>query len=252
MPRTKGPDRPAEDETLDSLSCGDLWVLQKKDAYRFSLDAYLLAAFVDEKPGTSVLEIGSGCGVISIILAGRRDLHMTGIEVQDAMAAMSRRSVRLNGLDGRVKIISQDVKTFTGGPFDAIVSNPPYRPLASGRVNPDSARAVARHEIMLELKDLLIKAAGLLVSGGRLYMIYPAWRLADLLSAMRAVALEPKIMRMVHSGIDSGAELVLVCATKNGGRELKVTPPLFIYQSENVYSTAMNRVFAELEMAKTD
>lgn len=233
-------------ETCETLGCGDFSIIQPQNGYRFSIDAYLLATFVDEKPGAHCLEIGSGSGVIAIMLAGMKGIKVTGVEVQPNLAAMSRRSVALNGLETEVEIITSDIKAYRAAPVSAVIANPPYRPLATGRLNPDNAKAVARHEIMLDLDTLLACTYTHLRRLGRFYCIYPTWRLADLFSAMRAHRLEPKRLRMVHSFPDSPAELCLVMGLKNGGCELRVEAPFTIYASEGIYSESMARVFTSL------
>lgn len=238
------------EETLESLSCGGLSVFQKKNGYRFSLDAYLLAAFVEEPSGTSVLEIGSGSGVISILLAARKELLVRAVEIQEDVAEMSRRSVALNQLEDRMEVITADIKEFSGKKAHAIVANPPYRPLCTGRINPSAAKAVARHEIELDLAGLVENASRLLIKGGRFYCIYPAWRLADILHAMREHNLEPKRLMMVHSNIDQPAQLCLIKAFKGGGREMSVDAPFAIYASDGKYTKSMDTLFTTLQVPK--
>jgi tRNA1Val (adenine37-N6)-methyltransferase len=243
---------PNHDETLDSLACGGVSLFQKKRGYRYSLDAYLLAAFVREQGGTRALEIGSGSGVISLLLAAVKGLLMTGVEIQEAMAEMSRRSVALAGLDGSVEIVSADIRGYAGPREDVVVVNPPYRPRRTGRVNPDEGKAVARHEISLTLEELMERSHALLRNRGRLYLVYPAWRLADLMSSMRAVRIEPKEIMLVHSTPGSNARICLVCGVKNGGRELAVRRPFFVFAQEGIYTREMEEVFRELALPKTD
>jgi len=240
-----------KDETLDTLSCGSLSVLQKKNGYRYSLDAYLLGAFVEEKPETHVLDIGSGSGVISILLAAMKGLYVTGVEIQEDMAEMSQRSVKMAGLEDRVSIHCCDIKGYRGPKVDAVVANPPYRPVSTGRINPDSDKAVARHELFLDLETLIGCSYAVLDQGGRLYIIYPAWRLPDLLCAMRAHKVEPKRIQCVHSYENKGAEICLVCGQKGGGKELVVQRPLFVYTKVDKYSSDMDCVFDRLCIPKS-
>lgn len=239
-----------EDESLESLTCGGLSILQKKNGYRFSLDAYLLSAFVEEPPDTPVLEIGSGSGVIAILLAAMKGLRVLGVEIQDDVAEMSRRSVSMNRLDDRAQIISADINTYSGKKAHAVVANPPYRPLCTGRVNPEAAKAIARHEIKLDLDGLLENASRLLTHGGRFYCIYPAWRLADIMQAMRLRRLEPKRLMMVHSTLEQPAQLCLIKGIKGGGRELSVDAPFAIYTSQGNYTDSMSTLFTTLQVPK--
>jgi len=249
IPETMDPEH---DETLDSLACGGISLFQKKRGYRYSLDAYLLASFVREAPGTEALEIGSGSGVVSLLLAALKGLSLTGVEIQEPMAEMSRRSVGLAGLADRVWIVAGDIREYAGPRVDVVVANPPYRPRKTGRVNPDGGRAVARHEISLTLEELMGRARDLLRNRGRLYLVYPAWRLADLMSAMRSHRIEPKEIMLVHSTPRSGARICLVCGVKNGGRELRVHSPFFVFSQEKVYTAEMEEVFRRLALPETD
>jgi tRNA1Val (adenine37-N6)-methyltransferase len=243
---------PGHDETLDSLACGGISLFQKKKGYRYSLDAYLLAAFVREEPGTGILEIGSGSGVVSLLLAAVKGLSMTGVEIQESMARMSRRSVELAGLGELVEIVTADIREYGGPRVDVVVSNPPYRPRKTGRVNPDQGKAVARHEISLTLEELMERSYALLRSRGRLYLVYPAWRMADLVSAMRSFRIEPKEIMLVHSTSRTNAQICLVCGVKNGGKELLVHRPFFVFSQEGIYTAEMEEVFSELSLPKTD
>ena len=243
---------PRDDETLDSLVCGGLSVLQKKQGYRYSLDAYLLAAFVDEKPGTQALDIGSGSGVVSLLLADVKGLVMTGVEIQDAMAEMSRRSVEIAGLKDKVKIVCADIREYgVPGKVDVVVTNPPYRPARAGRINADQSKALARHEISLDLEALLERSYALLKPGGRFYLVYPAWRMPDLMSAMRNNRIEPKRIMLVHSTLQSSAEICVVCGIKDGGKELGVHSPFIVFAQEGIYSPEMEGVFRNLSLPKS-
>lgn len=242
------PSAPEQGETCAILSCGGLRVIQPKSGYRFSLDAYLLAAFVDEKPGAHVLEIGSGSGVIAVMLAAIKGLKVTGVEVQPVLAEMSRRTVELNGLKDAVEIVERDIRDYHAPHFTAVLANPPYRPLKAGRLNPEESRAVARHELKIDLDGLMESASEHLRRLGRVYCIYPVWRMVDLVGAMRRHDLEPKRMLMVHSLTGAPADLCLVKGIKEGGRELKVEAPLVIYQAPGSYSDRMARLFTTLEL----
>ena len=236
-------------ETLTELGACGLKVWQPLNGYRFSLDAYLLADFVDEEPETDLFEVGYGSGVIAILLAAR-GLSVSGIEIQPQMAKLASRSVALNGLSVSCRLSQGDFREYCGGPHDVIVSNPPYRPLETGRINPDSARAQSRHELSLRLNELELGLKRNLKTGGRFYCIYPAWRLVDLLAALRENGIEPKNLRMVHSSPDSSAQLCLLRAIKGGGRELSIDKPLFVYKAAQQYSDEVASVFAGLGQQK--
>lgn len=241
---------PGRDETLDRLACGDLSIYQKKKGYRYSLDAYLLGAFVEEAPGTEVIEIGSGSGVVSILLAAMKGLVMTGVEIQEDLAEMSRRSVERAGLEDRITITCSDIRDYKGPRVDAIVTNPPYRPLKTGRINPHGQKAVARHEIFLDLDTLLKRSHELLRPSGRFYIVYPSWRLPDLFCAMRANRVEPKRMRCAYTAPGRTSEICLVCGIRGGGKEMAMERPLFIFNDDGSYHSAMEAVFQGLSFSK--
>ncbi len=242
--------RPRNDETLDTLSGCNLSILQKKKGYRYSLDAYLLGAFVEEAPGTEVLDIGSGSGVVSILLAAMKGLHVTGVEVQDTLAEMSMRSVERSNLSDKVRIVCCDIKEYSGPSVDVVVTNPPYRPIDTGRINPDRSKAIARHEISLDRDALLKKSYGLLRPLGRFYIVYPTWRIPDLICAMRTIRIEPKHMRGVYTSLKSTSEICLMCGVRDGGKEFTIGPPLIVFNEDGTYHKDMERVFQGLTLQK--
>lgn len=241
-----------EEETLDRLFDGRLKVLQPIKGYRFSVDALLLASFFQERPGEHILELGPGSGIISLILALRDEtLYLTGIEIQEDLADLARRNIAMNQLSGRIEIQTGDIrctaKHFPSASFDAVVFNPPYRRMHSGKVNPDRQKAIARHEVEGSFADFLRGARHVLKPGGRTAFIYPAPRSAEAISRMRHEKIEPKRMRIVHSYPDSEAQFILVEGIKEGGEELHILPPLFIYKSGKDYSDEMNDLFKYLK-----
>jgi tRNA1Val (adenine37-N6)-methyltransferase len=241
---------PRRDETLDVLTCCPVSVLQKKKGYRYSLEAYLLGAFVEESPGTEVIEIGSGSGVVAILLATVKGLRVTGVEIQEDIAEMSVRSIAQAGLSDRISIHCCDIRDYSGPRVQAVVTNPPYRPLETGRINPDRSKAIARHEIMLDLDDLLRKTHELLVPHGRFYIVYPAWRLPDLIYAMRARRIEPKRMRCAFTSPSRTSEICLVCGVRGGGREFAIESPFIIFQEDGAYHRDMDTVLQGLALPK--
>ncbi len=241
-----------EGETLDRLFNGRLKVLQPAKGYRFSVDALLLAAFFQERPTDHVLEIGPGSGIISLVLALRTDtLQVTGIEIQEDLAELARRNVAMNHLSGRIEIRTGDIrrmgKNLPASSFDAVIFNPPYRRVLSGKVNPNRQKAIARHEVEGSFKDFLHGARRLLKPFGHAAFIYPAPRSAEAISLMRHEKIEPKRMRIVHSYPDSEAQFILVEGIKEGGEELHILPPLVIYKAGKEYSDEMNDLFKYLK-----
>ncbi len=226
----------APDETLDDLRVGGLKIIQKRDGYRFSLDPVLLCAFARVGEGERVADLGTGGGVIPLILACRSAAAVVGVERQPALADRARRSVSLNGLGDRVAIVEGDVRRvadfFAPQSFAVVVSNPPFRPPGSGRTAPQTERAAARHELAGGLGDFLRAAAWLLPDGGRFYLVYLAERLTEVLEGMRRAHLAPKRLRCVHGRLGDPARMVLVEGRKNGRPGLVVEAPLFVYDGE--------------------
>ena len=237
------------DETRDALFEGKLSVIQSKSGYRFSLDALLLARFAVVRKGKRGIDLGTGNGVVALILASREpSLKITGLEIQAEMAERAARSAALNGLSDRVSIVQGDVRApegiFSAGSFDIAVCNPPYRRLASGRINPNDEKRVARHEIKANLGDFVRAAAYWLCRGGAMSVVYPATRMTDLLQTMREKALEPKRVRPVHSFAGSEAALVMAEGIKEARSGLKIMPPLVVYTDERKYTPEMSAILA--------
>lgn len=236
--------------TVDSLFQGRIKVIQKKRGYRFSVDAAILAHHVSLRPIDVAVDLGTGCGVIPLILSLRTAAaHIYGIEIQEELAELASKNVQLNGMESNITVVHGDIKDFmaflTPGTVDVVFSNPPYRKLHSGRINPEAERAVARHEIKASLSDVLSAAEGLLKPSGRFVVIYPAERAVDLLSQMRAFQLEAKRLRWVHSRQNSGAKLVVVEGIKHGNPGLKVDAPLVIYRPNGEYTNEMKEMLGE-------
>jgi tRNA1(Val) A37 N6-methylase TrmN6 len=237
------------DETLDTLFEGDLKLYQSCSGYRFSLDALLLAHFLTCRNGEKIADLGAGNGVIALILAYLHpSLSITGVEIQPSMVDRGRRNVQLNGFQGRVTIRQADVRniqgTFSPESFAAVVCNPPYRRMTSGRISPDAERKIARHETVAELADFLRAGAYLLPIKGRMAWVYPALRVVELLQSMRKGNLEPKRLRMVHSFGEANASLVLVEGVKGGRSGIEVLSPLVVYKQGKQYTSEVEAMLA--------
>lgn len=234
------PTQPA-DETLDTLFSGKLKLFQSRDGYRFSLDALLLANFVTVKPRERVIDLGTGSGVIPLILARlHENVALAGVEIQPAMVERAARNIRLNRLAAQIQIYAGDVRamdrTTPAASFDVAVCNPPYRLAGSGRNSPNDEKRIARHEGCATLDDFLTGARFVLRGKGRVAVVYLADRAVELFSAMSAARLEPKRVRMVHSFVSAEASLVLVEGVKDGRRGVKILPPLIVYREGKAYS----------------
>jgi tRNA1Val (adenine37-N6)-methyltransferase len=228
--------------TTDSFFNGRVVFRQEKTGYRFSIDSILVARHAEPRPGDVILDLGAGCGVISIVMAflepGVKRIY--GVEIQRELAEIAESNVKANRMENKIKILFRDLKDFKARDIPEratlVVSNPPFRKNRSGRQNPNPQKAVARHEIMATLKDVVETGQRALVHGGRLVMIYPAHRLTDLLTEMRRSDLEPKWLRIVHSSPGTDAKLVMVSGTKGGRPGLAVGAPFFIYGANGYYS----------------
>jgi tRNA1Val (adenine37-N6)-methyltransferase len=236
------------EETLDTLFGGRLKILQKKRGYRFSIDALLLAHFTEPGPDDRVVELGTGCGIVPLILIFRKKVKgITGVEIQPSLADLARRNAVLNRCSSRFRVWEEDLRRLDQRAkrksFDLVLTNPPYRRVGSGRVNPRTEKAVARHELQTTLEELLRSAHYLLRNKGRLAMIYPAPRVADLMRGLSKYRLEPKRVQFVHSHEGDEARLVLVEALKEGHAQVKILPPFFLYDSSRNYRPAARELF---------
>jgi len=216
-------------ESMDSFMDGRLKLIQSRSGYRFSIDAVLLSQFTTTKAGDILVDMGTGCGIIPLLLLLTRPVqHALGLELQTSLAEQAVRNAMLNGFEHRMDVVQCDIRQppLSPGVADVVVCNPPYRKKDSGRINPDPQRAIARHEIMTSLEDILAATRMILKPKGRLAMIYPAFRLADILWKMREYRLEPKRIQIVYPGLKSEAKLVLVEACLDGRGGLKILPPI--------------------------
>lgn len=235
-------------ERVDDLERAGLKIIQDPREFRFSVDAVLLAAFTTVKLGDVVADLGTGTGVIPLLLSARtRAKRLIGVEIQPKLADMARRSVEMNGLGDRVEIVTGDLKEmpsiFGYEKFDVVVSNPPYMEITGAKVNPRESVAMARHEIACTIEDVVAASSKLLKKGGRMAVVYRPTRLADLIFVMRQYSIEPKRIRFVHSRRESIAMMVLVEGIKAGGKQVTVEPPLVIYGDDGRYTQEMNEIY---------
>ena len=217
------------DEGLDLFLDGQLKFIQSRDGYRFSIDAVLLSQFATIRPGDVVIDLGTGCGVIPLILLLTKPVgHVFGLDVQEALINQAARNARLNGFEKRMDVVRGDIRhpPFASGIANLVVCNPPYRKMKSGRINPDPQKAIARHEILASPDDILRAAVALLSKKGRFALVYPAGRLAEMLVRLRRFNLEPKRVRIHYPNLDSNAKLVLIEARLGGRPGLEILPPL--------------------------
>jgi len=237
-----------DDETLDDLQLGGIHVIQKKEAFRFGVDAVLLGNFAKVKRGMRVIDLCSGTGIIPFLIAGKTEAsYITGVEIQEDMVEMARRSVEFNKLQEKMEFINGDLKNLqflkSIPKADIVTVNPPYKLQNSGIINPNDKNAIARHEICCTLEDVIIACRILLKDNGRMYMVHRPERLADILCLMRKHKIEPKLIRMVHPNTNKAPNIVLIEGQRDGGAFLKWQPPLYVYNDEGGYSDEINKIY---------
>jgi len=214
---------------MDLFLDGRLKLIQPTEGYRFSIDAVLLSQFATVCSGDMAIDLGTGCGVIPLILLLTKPVgHVFGLDIQKALVNQAARNARLNGFEKRMHIVRGDFRhlPFIPGSANLVICNPPYRKINSGRINPDPQKAIARHEILASLDDLLRAASALLTKKGRFALVYPAVRLPEVLVQMQHYNLEPKRVRIHYPDLESNAKLALIEATYGGRPGLVILPPL--------------------------
>ncbi|MFN3739397.1 MAG: tRNA1(Val) (adenine(37)-N6)-methyltransferase [Thermodesulfovibrionales bacterium] len=237
--------------TLDSI-CG-LKIYQNKKGYRFSVDSLLVFSFVNLSHAKKIADLGAGSGIIGLLLARRyKDSKVYLIELQKSLYENCKKNIEVNNLAERVVALNEDIRLIAkaraiqgleDNSFDLIVSNPPFRRLKTGRISPEDERALARHEITMELKDLLKASYRLLKAGGRVCFIYLPERLAEVLLTLRNTGLEPKRMRFVHSKFNEQARMVLIEAAKERKPGITVEKPFIIYNEDGTYTDEMASIY---------
>lgn len=238
-----------EHESLDDLQNG-YFIIQSEEGFRYGIDAVLLSGFARVKPGEKVLDMGTGTGILPILLAAKTEGEsFTGLEIQEKSEEMAGRSVAYNHLEGRVRIVAGDIKEagaiFGPASFDVVVSNPPYMTGSHGLVNPNEAKAVARHEVLCTLEDLVRETAAVLTSRGRFYLVHRPFRLAEIMGMLMKYRLEPKRMRLVYPYVDKEPNMVLLEACKGGNPRIQVERPLIVYERPNVYTDEIREIYGD-------
>ena len=237
-----------EGERLDELHRNGYQIIQNSQKFCFGMDAVLLSGFARVKPGERVLDLGTGTGIIPILLRGKTEgRDFTGLEIQEESADMARRSVAYNCLEESISIVTGDIKEaaalFGAASFDVVTCNPPYMIGNHGLVNPEEPKAAARHELFCTLKDVVRQTARVLKPGGRFYPVHRPFRLAEILALLVQYRLEPKRMRLVYPFVDKEPNMVLLEALSGGKSRITVEKPLIVYKEQGVYTDEIYDIY---------
>jgi len=239
-----------EGERIDDLERNGYKIIQHKDKFCFGMDAVLLSGFATVKEGERVLDMGTGTGIIPILLAAKTDGRaFVGLEIQEESALMAERSVSLNDLNERVKIIKGDIKEaskiFGGATFDVVTCNPPYMTENHGIKNFEEPKAIARHEIKCTLEDVIREASKVLKPGGRFYMVHRPRRLVEIIELMSKYKIQPKGLRMVHPFADREANMLLIEGHRGRKAMMKVEAPLVVYREKGIYTDEILKIYGK-------
>lgn len=237
-----------EGERFDDLQRNGYEIIQNPGFLCFGMDAVLLSGFAGVKKGGDLMDLGTGNGILPILLSAKTEgRHFTGLEIQHECADMARRSIIHNGLEDKIDIVEGDIKEvakiFDAASFDTVVSNPPYMIGGHGLVNPDTPKAIARHEIYCTLSDVTKAAAWLLKEGGALYLVHRPFRLVEIFEEMSSCKIEPKRMRFVYPYEDKEPSMVLIEGRKGGNRRITCERPLIIYGPDGKYTSEITETY---------
>ncbi len=236
------------DERVDDLHRNHYKIIQNTKKFCFGMDAVLLSGYAKVMPGEKVLDLGTGTGIIPILLEAKtKGEHFTGLEIQEESADMARRSVAMNQLEEKVDIVTGDIKEasalFGQASFDVVTSNPPYMNHNHGIVNPGEAKAIARHEILCSLEDIIRETSRVLKPGGRFYLVHRPFRLVEIMKVLTNYKLEPKRMKLVYPYVDKEPNMVLLECIKGARSMIKVEAPLIVYKEPNVYTDEIYDIY---------
>lgn len=236
------------DESIDDLQLDGLRLIQKEKAFRFGVDAVLLSDFANVKYKHRVIDLCTGTGIIPFLIYGKyKPQEVVGLEIQEEMAEMAARSSILNDTSNVVKFYTGDLKDDklidSLGKFDVLTVNPPYKLNNAGIINPHDKLAIARHEILCTLEDVIVSARKLLKDNGRMFIVHRPERLADIFGLMRKYNIEPKRVRMVQPNINKAPNIVLVEGQRDGGSFLKWESPIYVYNTDGTYSDTINKIY---------
>ena len=236
------------DESIDDLGLNGLRIIQKQDAFRFGVDAVLLSDFANVKTKHRVIDLCTGTGIVPLLIYGKYNpKEVWGLEIQEEMEEMAGRSAKLNNIEDIVKFKCGDLKDKNLhkelGRFDVLTVNPPYKLNNAGIINPNDKLAIARHEILCNLEDVIAAAKRLLNDNGRMFIVHRPERLADIFELMRKYNIEPKRVRMVHPNVNKAPNIVLVEGQRDGGKFLKWEKPLYVYDENGKFTEEIDIIY---------
>lgn len=240
-----------ENERIDDLEFKGLKIIQNKDGFCFGIDSILLSDFAKEiKKGSKVIDLGTGTGIIGILLCGKTELSkIIGVEIQKEVYDMAKRSIKLNNLENKFEIINENIKNLENiietGTFDAVVTNPPYKKRGTGLTNENEKKLISRHEITANLEDFIKVSSKMLKDKGTLYMVHRPDRMVDIIELLRKYKLEPKKIKFVYPNANKDANLILLKAVKNANPFLKIEKPLYVYNQNGEYTDEILKIYGK-------
>lgn len=233
-----------EDETLEDLPSVNCKIIQKKKGFRLTVDSILLVNFLKLKKNTNLLDIGTGTGIMPLLLCRKEEINLiTAVEIETEIAKMFEKTIEINSLESKIKLINTDIKNYKEEPFDMIISNPPYMKLNEGYVSPHDYRAGARHEINLDLKELLINGKRLLKNGGSFNLVYRTNRFMEVLDEARMLNLNAKRVRFIYSKPNQSSDLFMIEMIKGFKCACVVEEPLYIYNEHGEYTEELKKYY---------
>ena len=233
-----------EDETLEDLPSVNCKIIQKKKGFRFTVDSILLVNFLKLKKNTNLLDIGTGTGIMPLLLCRKEEINLiTAVEIETEIAKMFEKTIEINSLESKIKLINIDIKNYKEKPFNMIISNPPYMKLNEGYVSPHDYRAGARHEVNLDLKELLINGKRLLKNGGSFNLVYRTNRFMEVLDEAKILNLNVKRIRFIYSKLNQSSDLFMIEMIKGFKCACVVEEPLYIYNEHGEYTEELKKYY---------
>ena len=244
-----------ENERIDDLEIKNMKIIQNKDGFCFGIDSVLLSDFAKEiKDNSKVVDLGTGTGILGILLCAKTNLkEILGVEIQEEVANMAQRSIELNNLKNRFKILNDNIKNIEKNNinlknnFDYVVTNPPYKKINTGKINENEKKLISRHELTANLDDFIKTASFLLKDKGTLFMVHRPERLVDILEKMRKEKIEPKELKFIYPKINKEPNLILIKGVKNANPFLKIDKPLYVYNEDGNYTDDILKIYGKIK-----